>query len=107
MNILNNTVVIKPAKLCHNQRLSLIPIAHHYETPGEPLYIKYGCPLCEAAENIAKHAVANCGDSDLHFYKHQVTYGENCSICGVNLAWDKLAPEDDDYGAMPTIKHVL
>jgi hypothetical protein len=29
-------------------------------------------------------------------------YGRDCPICGIHLAWNKLKPEDDDGGAMPT-----
>lgn len=103
MTIKNENVIITPARLCHEQRISLVPIAHHYEAPGEPKYIKYGCPICESVKTEAKKAVAKAqiDDPDLHFYSHQVMYGRDCPICGIHLAWNKLKPEDDDGGAMP------
>jgi hypothetical protein len=33
MTIKNENVIITPARLCHEQRISLVPIAHHYEAP--------------------------------------------------------------------------
>lgn len=58
---------------CAYQRITYIrPLEHHYEEPGETLYIKYSCPVCEALGNL-----------------HQVTPNQpNCPLCNVNLNWE-------------------
>ena len=94
MNISDDRLVVTPAKLAHNQRLAFIPAAHHYEQPGEPKYIKYNCPICEAALEKAKKVAKESELPDVHFYSCQVNYGLDCEICGAHLAWDKLSPDD-------------
>lgn len=52
-------------------RVSVKPIAHHYEDKGEEPYIKYSCPVCD--EFGARHAL---------------DFGEShCPICNVYLFW--------------------
>lgn len=55
----------------HKHIVMVNPIVHHYEDDGEPEYIKYGCPVCEAVgERRRVHRVES-----------------NCPICGVRLNW--------------------
>lgn len=51
--------------------LRIAPVEHHYEDAGENPYIKYGCPICEAA--------------GIHHSFYQGC--PCCPVCGVNLLW--------------------
>lgn len=51
--------------------VKLRPVAHHYEKPGDPPYVKYSCPVCEMIG--LKHQVFSCD--------------AKCPNCGVNLLW--------------------
>lgn len=63
-----------PGKI-YRARVSARAIEYHYESPGEPPYIKYVCPICKEAG-----------------IDHQVEYGENsCPICGVHLGFGESA----------------
>lgn len=57
-------------------RMALIsPVAHYYNEPDEPDYIKYSCPIC-----------------DMLKVKHSISIGDpSCFLCGVNLDWKNVA----------------
>lgn len=102
MNIPNQYVVIKKAKLCHNEKLAFIPIAHHYEHQGESKYIKYTCPVCDAAvdllntENYDNLNIVE-DETDINggqFVSHQSMSITNCDVCGCNFDWDSLSDYD-------------
>lgn len=63
---------VKDEEITCKKHVKVKPIAHHYENNNEKPYIKYSCPICEALGN--KHSVP--------------TGADNCTLCGVNLAWD-------------------
>lgn len=61
----------KHRSICYHV-VKIKPIAHHYEEPGEPEYIKYGCPVCESLGE-----------------RFSITEGtRHCPSCGVNLLWE-------------------
>lgn len=67
------------AKYVHKNKTYIKPVEHHYEEPGEPPYIKYGCPICESLG-------------------HRFSFPRetnNCPICNVNLLWDEEDFEDE------------
>lgn len=66
------TAYIRNMRFAHQKMTYVKPVAHHYEQPGEPEYIKYTCPIC-----------------DLFGNKHQVhkSIDINCPLCHVNLIW--------------------
>lgn len=71
--------IIVNSNKVHKRKVSVNPIARHYEEPGEEPYIKYSCPVCAAVGNYG-----------------QVTEGTpNCMLCGVSLNWDRK-PEMGD-----------
>lgn len=73
------TGVIQNASKAYKRKVSVNPIAHHYEKPGEKPYIKYNCPVCEMVGN-----------------KVQIPHGiEKCPLCGVSLNWTRK-PEVGD-----------
>lgn len=61
-------------------RTKIVPIARHYEENGETPYIKYSCPVCEAA-----------GNHHLSFPKGT----PDCPFCGVHLEWEDEIQEGD------------
>lgn len=61
-------------------RTKIVPIARHYEENGEIPYIKYSCPVCEAA-----------GNHHLSFPKGT----PDCPFCGVHLEWEDEIQEGD------------
>lgn len=71
--------IFNKRKPVHYHIVRVKPIAHHYENKGEPEYIKYSCPVCEAVGD--KHQVHQCEN--------------NCSICGVNLLWNNNEDEEE------------
>ena len=67
------------AKYVHKNKTYIKPVEHHYEGPGEPPYIKYGCPICESLG-------------------HRFSFPNktsNCPICNVNLSWNEEELEDE------------
>ena len=61
-------------------RRKIVPLARHYEENGETPYIKYSCPICEAA-----------GNHHLSFPKGT----PDCPFCGVHLEWEEEIQEGD------------
>ena len=61
-------------------RTKIVPIERHYEEDGKTPYIKYSCPVCEAAGN------------------HHLSFPEgtpDCPFCGVHLEWEDTISEGD------------
>lgn len=77
VNIKNHKIDYEGELFC-KVTLRIAPVEHHYENDkGEP-YIKYGCPICEAAG-----------------IRHSIYQGcRRCPVCGAYLLWEKA--ENDD-----------
>lgn len=78
---------IHPANKIYNQKISVKPIAHHYEEKGELPYIKYNCPLCEKIAKKINTPTPLCIDG-LSFLRFSIPKNTpNCPCCGINLDW--------------------
>ena len=83
---INTRFDVKSARIVCEQKVSVRPIAHHYEEIGQPEYIKWSCPICE---EIAKKYPNFILDEDCQFNNFSFTEEtERCPVCGINLNWD-------------------
>lgn len=82
---INTRFDVKSARIVCEQKVSVRPIAHHYEEIGQPEYIKWSCPICE---EIAKKYPNFILDEDHQFNNFSFTEEtERCPVCGINLNW--------------------
>ena len=85
-----NTVtgVIKDSNKAYRRKVSVNPIAVHYEDEGEKPMIKWRCPVCASVGN-----------------RVSISEGiKNCSLCNVSLNWERK-PEVGDYVIIRGMKY--